>query len=276
MFNNAARNYGKAMHVALAGLAMSCGSEYTKADVPKLNAMLATHFERYPQPPDDHRQLGLAQETLAKYIQLYEVEPWTILSSNGFPLIERLLHCPISSYNGIPINFFGILDIGVQKSDGDWVVDRKTTYQLGKNFAFEMAMTGQMRGYCWMYQKCFGKLPMGYIVDAIRTSQPTEKCQADKALLKKFWTEQFARLPFYIDQERLDEWEGNTVATLRRIAGDWEKSQWPMNDKSCVSKYGCCQFYDICSLPFAQRKVALQSNNFSENDWLARNLEGKI
>src|SRR6266702_4115402 len=179
-FTKAALNYGKAMHVALAALAMSCGNQYTDVDLQKLYDLLDFHFDRNLQQADDHLTSGLAKETLRRYIKQYEVEPWTILEANGFPLIERLLHCEISKYNSIPIIFYGVLDLLVQdRSAAKWVVDHKTTSMLGKTFDYDMAMTGQMKGYCWLFQKCFNTLPSGYIVDAIRSLAPSGKALAD-------------------------------------------------------------------------------------------------
>lgn len=276
-FNKPALNYGKGMHLALGSLSLSCGSEYTKADLSKLFELLDVHFERNPQPADDHRTAGLAKETLRRYLKQYEVEPWVILSSNGFPIIERTLHCQISSYNGIPIMFYGVLDLAIKDLQGStWVVDRKTTSMLGKTFDYDMAMTMQMPGYCWLFQKCFGVLPSGYIVDGIRSLAPSEKALADPKLLEKWWSEQFRRLPFFVDQEKINQWEETTLKRLKWIIAQAEDGHFPMNDKSCVNKYGCCEFYNICSLPFEQRKVALQSNNFMENDWLERTLKGKV
>src|SRR5207249_1689329 len=106
------------------------------------------------------------------------------------------------------------------------------------NFDYEMQATGQMKGYCWLFKQCFGHLPQGYIVDAIRSLAPSEKAKADKGLLEKWWSEQFRRLPFYVNQEKVDEWELNTYRYLTKIIKDFEKDDFTMNTKSCVSKFG--------------------------------------
>src|SRR2546423_2415653 len=276
-FTKAALNYGKGIHVALAGLALSCGNTYTNANLDQLNKLLATHFERFPQPPDDHRTLGLAQETLRRYISTYEIEPWTIKTANGFPMIERLLWFPgFSNYKGTPINLYGLLDLVVEKHDGIWIVDRKTTSMLGTMFDYEMAMTAQMKGYCWLFKKAFQIVPMGFIVDAIRSLAPSEKALANKTLLEKWWHEQFRRLPFFVNEDQLDEWEETTKQQIDEMCWQADRQIWPMNDNSCVSKYGRREVYDACSLPKEQRPVALASNFFEENDWVEQTLKGKL
>ncbi len=260
-FNRVALNYGKGIHVGLAVLSKQCGNDYSSVDLAQLDKVVDDYFDRNPQPLDDHRQASLAKETLHRYVKLYERESWTIRTANGLPFIERLIHAKFSEYNGIPINFFGVVDLCVLASDQrDWIVDRK----------------GQMKGYCWLFKQAFGKLPQGYIVDAIRSLAPSEKALSDQKALDKWWLEQFRRLPFYVDQDKVDEWELNTHRYLKKMIRDFEEGTYVMNTKSCVSKYGRCQFYDICSLPFPQRIVALQSNNFTENDWIERTLGGKV
>jgi hypothetical protein len=276
-FSKVAQNYGKGIHLALAALSTKCGNDYSTANLTELDKVLDDHFDANPQPPDDHRQSSLAKETIHRYVKLYERESWTIRLANDRPFIERLLHAPFSEYNGIPIHFFGVVDLSVLASDrSDWVVDRKTTSMLGKNFDHDMQATGQMPGYCWLFKQCFDKLPQGYIVDAIRSLAPSEKAKADQKQLDKWWLEQFRRLPFFIDQDRVDEWELNTHRIVKRIITDFEDDVYPMNDKSCVGKYGRCQFFDICTLPVPQRLVALQSNNFIDNDWIQRTLADKV
>src|SRR6266404_5955383 len=276
LWNKTAMNYGKAIHLAIAALTMSCGTTYTKANPDVLNKLLETHFERYPQPPDDHRQLGLAKETIARYIRTYEVEPWSIMEANGFPLIERLLWTNIGNINGIPLNYYGVIDLVVKKPDGTiWIVDHKTTSMLGKTLDYDMAITGQMRGYAWLFEQCFHIQPTGYIVDAIRSLAPGPTALKTSATLEAWWSEQFRRLPFYLNEEQIEEWYQTVNSHIANMLWHHERS-WPMNTKSCVNKYGCCSMYQVCTLPKEQRLVALQSNLFTINDWTERTLGEKL
>ncbi len=277
-FTAAALNYGKGMHVALAALALSCGNTYTSADFAKLSKLLDDHFDKNLQPIDDHRTPALAKETLWRYLKTYEVEPWTILEANGFPMVERLVWSPLPiTFDNIPINFYGLIDLVVQDaSKSVWIVDHKTTSMLGTMFDFDMQMTGQMKGYCWLFNQCFGKMPMGYIVDAIRSLAPSDRALADSAKLEAWWREQFRRLPFYVDAEQVKEWYDTTLITLEEMISHFEKSHWRMNTKSCVGKFGRCQYFDVCSLPQHQRLVSLNSNFFQDNTWTEENLKEKL
>jgi hypothetical protein len=275
-FAAAALNYGKAIHVALAALALSCGSEYTNADLDKLYRLLETHFDRHPNPPDDHRTLGLAQETLRRYVRQYEVESWQIMEANGFPLVERLLWTKIMDYRGVPIHFYANIDKVVKKDNHIWIVDHKTTSMLGDLFQYDMAVSPQMRGYAWVFQQCFGVRPIGYVVDAIRSLAPTDKALSDRTALENWWQNQFRRFGFFLYDWSLEEWHTMTIAWLEQMLRQWENGLWNTNRKSCVGKYGRCQFYDVCTLPPEERPVALQSNLFVENTWTTDNLKDKL
>jgi hypothetical protein len=140
-----------------------------------------------------------------------------------------------------------------------------------------MKATPQMRGYCWAFKRAFGTVPMGYIVDAIRTSVPTQKCldecliKGDQKALDKWWETQFYREPFYINQEEIDEWEKNTIVLIEELLWHYSRGFIPMKRKWCTNKYGRCQFYDVCTLPAVQRPLMLMSNMFVEDSWTPLN-----
>jgi len=280
-FTKPALNFGTAIHLGLA--------EHAKGtEIAKIFELLYTHFSKNPQPPDDHRSPGHAVETLNRYFEHYKDEPLKPLqTSEGlfveFPFAFKLFtaFAPKQSNNAneeIPIYFCGKIDLAFEKPDhSKWVVDRKTTFQLGTQFSYEMKATPQMRGYCWAFKRAFGELPQGYIVDAIRTSVPTQKCLDDSLVtgntkaLDKWWETQFYREPFYINQEEIDEWEKNTITLIEELLWHYSRGFIPMKRKWCVNKYGRCQFYDVCTLPAVQRPLMLLSNMFIEDSWTPLN-----
>lgn len=278
-FNRTALNYGKGIHTALAALALSHGSCYTKANLPKINEVLENYFNKHPQPPDDHRQYGLAKETIRRYVTLYEIEPWKILESGGSPLVERVIWHPLHSYNGIQINYWGLLDLAVTASDKSiWLVDHKTTSMLGKMFSYDMKFSGQMRGYGWLFQKCLGTLPQGYIIDAIRSLAPPDSAMKSANALETWWAGQFMRLPYFLDQSMIDEWVEVTKNQLNTLLFHYENNTFPLNYHACAgNKFGVCQYAESCvSLPKSHRLVALNSNMFIDNKWAEDNLTGKV
>ncbi len=276
-FSKPALNFGTGIHLALAMIER--GKDKTTACVEMTQYFLAN-----PQPPEDHRSEAHAVETIQRYVEHHKDDHWSVLQTDKGPFVEfpfafKLFDCIATPSSPlVPIFFCGKIDLAVEKPDRTrWVVDHKTTFQLGSMFSYEMKMSPQMRGYCWAFKKAFGALPMGYIVDAIRTSVPTQKCldagllSGDSKALDKWWLEQFYREPFYINQEEIDEWERNTIALIEEMLWHYSRGSLPQKRKWCVAKYGRCQYYDVCSLPATQRPLMLQSNMFVDDTWTPLN-----
>lgn len=286
-FEKPALNFGTGIHLALAhlerGLTLEGAIESMK-----------WHFDRVPQPPDDHRSPAHAEETIRRYVKHHETDQWRVLQTDKGPFVEfpfayKLFNGKLDSAywiggkgtDSLPIFFCGKIDLGIEKPVdlSKWIVDHKTTLQLGKMFSYEMKMSPQMRGYCWAFKKAIGFLPSGYIVNAIRSLAPTNKLMDEvrfdpdegQKKLDKWWTEQFYREPFYIDQAEVDEWERNTIAIIEEMLWHYSRGYFPQKRKWCVGKYGRCQFYDVCSLPAQQRPLMLQSNMFVEDTWTPLN-----
>lgn len=278
-FGKPALNFGTAIHLGLAEQARGkTVEEYEKA--------VNDHFLKEPQPPDDHRSPAHAIETLRRYFVHYKDEPMVPLQTSNGPFVEFPFAFKLFDAQGfdhglivkIPIYFCGKIDLAFEKTDKTkWIVDRKTTFQLGTQFSYEMRATPQMRGYCWAFKRAFGTVPMGYIVDAIRTSVPTQKCldaclvSGNSKELDKWWESQFYREPFYVNQEEIDEWEKNTITLIEELLWHYSRGFIPMKRKWCTNKYGRCQFYDVCTLPTAQRPLMLMSNMFIQDDWTPLN-----
>lgn len=276
IFGRPAMNYGKCIHQACAALVAKHGSTYTNADLPALDRVIDDYFEVHPQPADDHRQSGLAKETMHRYVRTYEIEPWTVLETNDRPLLERVLWCPLTHWHSFPVNYFALIDLAVRKPDGIWIKDIKTTSMLGSTFDFDMQVSNQMRGYLWMFHECFDEWPVGYIIDAIRTLSPPATAQKTPQALDAWWAQQFRRLPFYTDKDSVEEWHETLLFNLNELFAQHAAGFFPPNRKSCVGKYGRCQFYDVCTLPRHQRAISLASNNFEDNTWIETTLGGKI
>lgn len=281
-FEKPALNFGSGIHIALAAI---------ERGLPLDQALLvmACHFEHNPQPETDHRSAGHAEETIRRYVKNHEVDKWEVLQTDKGPFVEFPFAYRLFDYdwplNGAiahgytPIFFCGKIDLAIRRPmDGSkWVVDHKTTFQLGKMLTYEMKATPQMKGYCWAFKRAFGELPAGYIVDAIRSSVPTQKLMdevrfsEDTSKLDKWWGEQFYREAFYVDQGQIDEWERNTIALVEEMLWHYSRGYFPLRRKWCCNKYGRCQYYDVCDLPVAQRPLALSSNLFIDDTWTPLN-----
>ena len=275
-------------------------------DITPIHAAFAEHFDKHPEPVGDYRNLGMAQEWLRAYNEVYGREPFEIIKlKDGRPFVEMSFMTPfgVISFNGddkipiinkasaffnqpindiafwiefqkkqgnIPIFFTGRIDLGISDQSGKWVMDAKHVFMFGKNFTAEMQASNQMRGYCWQFQKFYGELPKGYIINATRVRPPVKGAEFDSSLLFRTSGKDpdFLRIPQHISQTDLDEWEQNTLHLLEELFFNYNRGVFGKHKKSCVGKYGPCQFYELCnSVEPGTREAYLMSNSFCDNNW---------
>ena len=279
----------------------------TKAVHSRLNILAAMddHFIQSPEPVGDHRNFNMAAEWLAAYNRMYKKELFDILKlHDGRSFVERSFLRPFAFINQsgqlvpltgsfaylkefttqefvthckekrwIPVLYSGRIDLGV-KDSGEWVLDHKTAYQFGKAFQLEMASTPQMRGYCWEFKHYYGRMPKGYIINAMRVRPPVKGAEYDPSLL--FRTDgkdpDFVRLPFPVTEQDITEWEQNTFALIDELLWCAQRPHYPKHKKNCVGKYGPCQFYELCNnVDPLHRDSYLASPVFMDNTWSALN-----
>jgi hypothetical protein len=241
----------------------------------------------------------MASEWLAAYNRMYKKEPFDILKlHDGRSFVERSFLRPFGeiadegaiikvdptiaiqswienckSFCITPILYSGRIDLGIS-DNGEWVLDHKTAYQFGKAFQLEMASTPQMRGYCWEFKHYYGRMPKGYIINAMRVRPPVKGAEYDPSLL--FRTDgkdpDFVRLPFTVTEQDITEWEQNTFALIEELVWCAQRPHYPKHKKNCVGKYGPCQFYELCNnVDPLHRDSYLASPVFMDNTWSALN-----
>lgn len=276
-----ALNFGGAVHEALRVRYEMSGSNALSIEcVQAINDKLQKHFDKNPQPENDFRQCALAQNLVGMYNDVYGNEPWSILKNGqGKPMVECSFMFPLTKmampkYDNdgkftmmehTEVWYTGRIDLQVLDNEGEWVLDHKTTSIYGDGFWNSLAMTAQMPGYCWARKQQTGKLPMGYIINAIRTRAPRKMDEYDPT--QGVRRDDFNRQKFYVTQDRIDEWYENTVALVKTLFYHAENDYWPMARKHCVALYGKCQFYSVCGLPRESRLGFLASEQYKDQDW---------
>jgi len=271
--NRSALTFGGAIHAGLE-------TRYRVWDEPPpLPAMIiaATEYmSEHQHEANDHRTLDLATKILRVYADNYSSEPFKVLSgADDQPLVEKSFCIELCSlpYDGKKITFFyiGKIDLIIQMDDRCWTLDHKTTSMMGTGFFEEQSVNPQHEGYCWSYWKATGTLPAGFYINAIRVRPPTlgvDKFGNAKAKKREdVEPADFQRERCYVTEERLLEWEFNTVALLEEFLFNASRDYFPQKKKWCVAKYGRCQYYDICTLPKASREVMIQSPLYIDQTW---------
>lgn len=211
---------------------------------------------------DDYRNFDYGTRLLRAYNEVYGREPFRILSLKDKPIVEMPFALPLGAItrpdgSDLWIVYTGKIDLGIEENDGIWVMDHKTSSIVGDSFYAEMAMSPQQEGYNWAFWTVFGVLPVGFIINMIATRKES---RTGKGI-------EFNRQRVYISQERLEEWQANTLGIVDELVWMLNRRHITMHKKNCISKYGRCAYYDVCSLPFNQRGIMLSSNLFQPNTW---------
>lgn len=275
----AGRNFGSGLHIGWRERYVRCGSKAVDdAAAVGINTAMAEYFAEKPQPPDDFRTLDHAQRVMAAYNDRYRDEPFTImLKADGTPAIESSFAFPLGEvqYTGlqpdlwnkwIKIIYTGRIDLLSHDAEGDWAgPDHKTAFQFGDSFLDTMSTDSGQKGYCWAFQQFYGRPPRGYIIDAVRIRRPTKAssyaggapCDASD----------MQRIPHYVFPGEIDEWREDTLAKIETIFWMHARGYFQRHTKMCVSKYGRCDMFDVCTSARDSRETVLVSNLFEEATW---------
>ena len=219
-----------------------------------------------PIAEDDYRNYDYGCGLIRKYNAMYGLEPFSIATA---PVGELMVELPFAIALGlvhnprtdvaIPVIYTGRLDLGIYDDiDGTfWVMDHKTNSIVGDSFYAQQAMSAQQEGYNYACWRTMGKRPEGFVINMLATRKETK---SGKGI-------EFNRQRVYLSEERLVEWEKNTLILIQEMITYVATETLPMRKAHCVSKYGRCQYYDVCSLPQNQRATLLESNLFTTNTW---------
>lgn len=253
--------FGQALHKALE-------LHYRGADV--LDVVQAIHSvfrESGPIPEGDHRTAAFCQDVFLAYTANYPVEPFDVLTdaATGQPLVESPFSLPLGlvTYQGRPIQvvWTGRLDLIVKFRElpaPPFHLDHKTTSIMGEKYFDEYMNEQAQIGYAWATKKMLGlERPEGFMINAICSRPPTKTGKGTE----------FRRQRFFLDNDRLDEWEENTLEQVQGLVRDAERGVFPMHMKWCVGKYGKCSYFDVCSLPRDERIGFLHSTLYTDVTW---------
>jgi hypothetical protein len=173
---------------------------------------------------------------------------------------------------GIMVMYSGRIDLPVLQDNFIWVIDYKTLSRY--DFFWErMKMSSQQRGYCWSFRELTGMNVAGYVVRAIRTKEPPKYVIEGKPNRKgemrdvdEWWNESLQDERTYVSGPKLEEWKGNTIEHLEHMFWSFERGYFRMETESCT-KWGRCQYYDVCQMLPDERLVVLNSGLYKNNDW---------
>jgi hypothetical protein len=156
----------------------------------------------------------------------------------------------------------GKIDLAVDKSDGTYGLDHKTTSVMGAQFADDKLRSSQMLGYAWALVQSLKALGCkksfkGMLINAV--------CQRSRGFERQVFI-----LPY--TQWQIDEWQLETLVilqtTLARILKTLSNSFLCPCRTSCVTKYGKCAHFETCQYaPEPMASVVLDETFYKDDNW---------
>lgn len=274
-----ALNYGSALHTALEIF-------YKGGSLEDMQDSVAASFRERPSSPDSWRNFDHALEAVQKYHswrQQLLMLPWTPIVHEGRQMVETPFKLELFkmerdtgswfeypkqllvdseskhqvAFDSITVYWTGKIDLIINHQDSPWPVDHKTTSIEGPTFWEAFKMSPQMLGYCWATQKILGREVPGVIIDAL-IGRPKTRTGISH-------TNQFQEFPY--TQEKIQEWEHDTITHIKRIFGYLFDGYFPKSPVWCTNKYGKCPYFDVCTMSKKAQPQLLMSGQYAERTW---------
>jgi hypothetical protein len=229
---------------------------------------------------DEWRTADMLCHALQKYVRKYAKEEVKPLQLDTGPAVEIRFSQPlgvvefgsrvpvelldnadehtddVAKVDNVHVYWIGKIDVIVEDSGGLFVMDHKTTQRVGNEFWNDFYLSNQMLGYAWATQKFLGEPVKGLILNAIIGRRPT----------KTGTSLDFQRQKYWYTQEQISNWEINALALVSDFLGDVHRDYFPMKTAWCT-KFGKCQYHDVCTLPESSRLHMLFSTQYQDNVW---------
>lgn len=263
-----AKAFGTAIHAALEHRYRKLGARAVdKETALEQEAILAKHFEGVELPLDEHRNLGGAKDVIGHYNATHGAELFDVLATE-LPY-ERELGV-VEVHDGpmsvcVPLIYQGKTDGILRYAGRPRIRDFKTTtfYTAEREHA-KWTMSGQMRGYCWLFSD--PALAYGTIRTAqldIMVLRPPLQRVTSKSLPRV----QVERLEYSYTDTEIEEWRLDTLRIVENWVNQCVGGPPPMHRRACAWPTRC-QFFDVCSCGTEEQRMAwLQSGAFVDNTW---------
>lgn len=283
--------FGSAIHLALetrARLVDQTG--FCSIDIQ--NKMLDKLVEFYQKDENmiesDYRNVNYAVNTIKEYNESYqydnlipiEIPDWgpavelpVAICAGELAINKTILVSDPDVNSGAPfekhidklrIFLTGKIDRIVEYKGGLCILDHKTSSIGGPTFFDEFYTSLQFQGYKFAAEKILKRNVSGVIIDAIFCRPP----KADGSVNRTF-----DRQYIPINSEMLLDWQLSYLNTIKNFIdchvnqASYGHLAFPRNTSSCVTKYGKCDFFDVCMLAPSQRPFILDSGAYTKDTW---------
>ena len=207
------------------------------------------------EPPPGHvktldRMIGALDEYFRNYgFATDHIQPYF---NDGKPAIEFSFALPIPGTShpttGEPLLYTGRFDMLGVYNGSIFVVDEKTTKQLGQSWVKSWTMASQFTGYCWAAEQ-FGYPVAGAIIRGISILK-TKYGHAESIQYRPQWF--------------IDRWLVQLRKDTERMIQAWEKDDWEYDFNTSCNSYGGCSLMDVCN---SQNPERVLEQNFVKRVW---------
>lgn len=265
----AALGFGGAVHAGLA-------EWYRTGDKIKSIERLV-HVWPENMPADDFRTREKAAQTLIEYLNEYPQETFKIIGFPEDPLVEKaftvdtgmFLECPdCEGYMDDgdfqtgkcsncdkelePIQYGGVIDAGIEFAGKAYVLEHKTTTQMGSNYFLQFKPNNQVTGYIWGLTKLTSMKVGGAMVNAIGIY----KAQGTK----------FERHITNRAEQEIAEWLLHVLVTCNEIKRCERTGIWPWRTMACTL-YGLCDYHNVHVLAHENERDKRLEQDYVKSTW---------
>lgn len=155
----------------------------------------------------------------------------------GFNFPIGIMHPTVAHQE---LSYCGRFDMLAQDENGDaWVVDEKTTSQMGDKWANQWLLDSQMTGYCWGAQKLLDQHGMNHVL---------VKGAVINGIAIRLRDYEHIRLNTYRQQWEIDRWYHQMKSNvLRWVDVHVLKTHDMALDHACATYNNPCEFSPLCS-----------------------------
>lgn len=150
---------------------------------------------------------------------------------------------------GEPLIYCGRADQLVNKFDGIFGDDDKTTSQLGASWPRQWDLRSQFTGYSWGFKRSLNLDVKGWLVRGVSILK-TKYDTLEAVTYRPAW--------------QIERWYDQTLRDITKFMADWEQGVYDMNLDHACNEYGGCQFRQACLLQDPQQWL---DQFFERREW---------
>lgn len=216
------------------------------------------------------RLIDLLSSYMLEYSRVKSMR-FDILTLDGKPCVEQSFSVPLGNVDiitstwgelAIELLWTGKMDLLTNYDNAICTVDHKTTSIMGEKFVDDKMRGNQFLGYTYATR---------YLAREIFGNRPVFGARVN-ALASRSSGFEFKLFDLPYPDWKIAEWQDETIASLRKLVLELDHTlvtgQSAPTREHCVTKYGKCQYFDVCDLPPSMKdRMLFDDSYFFVSNW---------